>query len=680
MEFDEELSTSMLQDQPQSEWRVPDRLLLNRVPPHWLLPRELPPDDGPRAEELRGDELWGEQVFASDAIEGQARREFFLRLSGGRALPPGCGQLYGLVVGEVSVDNVLIGDALVDAEFRDALFADDLLLAKFPVDDMPPGCGTYDEAPDSPPTPYAIDADALSTLVDDIVAVNEQIAKAHATRARLIDRAREWSEVTARSVVVLGPPRTESEVQELARRSFIWELASALRVPESTASSLIADSEMLAHELPATLEALADGGISYRHAQLMVDQATTLPPDARADFEKQVLPAARSLTAAKFSSRARKLRERTHPESITTRKRSAFDRRRMEFHADLDGMAWVNLYQPAATAMAFYNAIRAEAMTLQRDDEPRTLTQLSLDVAVDRLLDSVQRELPFGATVRLPCGCPDVAAASDTHAEGEPEAESGDKAESEDGTEAENAPEAARVGEKRRTNERTDRRSGRRSSHRPKARRRNGILRGIRPTVIVTVPVMTLMGKSGEPAELEGYGPIDPETARELAGEATSWMRLLVHPETGVPLSLGRKKYKIPRDLRLALEIRDGTCRGPGCNRRATECDMDHTVDWQFAGRSDYANLASMCRPHHRLKHQTTWSVEQVGDGFLEWTSPLGHTYTTGPEVVLPVPPPPRSGVGRSGDTAQADDTGSDDTGTDDTGERGIRGADPAPF
>src|SRR5690606_4465576 len=120
--------------------------------------------------------------------------------------------------------------------------------------------------------------------------------------------------------------------------------------------------------------------------------------------------------------------------------------------------------------------------------------------------------------------------------------------------------------------------------------------------------------------ELEGYGPIDPETARELAGEATSFMRLLVHPETGVPLSLGRDRYKVPKDLRLALELRDGTCRGYGCNRSATECDIDHTVDWQFSGKSDYANLASMCPPHHRLKHQTTWSVKQTGGGFLEWT------------------------------------------------------------
>ncbi|PXA71848.1 DUF222 domain-containing protein [Cryobacterium arcticum] len=49
-----------------------------------------------------------------------------------------------------------------------------------------------------------------------------------------------------------------------------------------------------------------------------------------------------------------------------------------------------------------------------------------------------------------------------------------------------------------------------------------GLGRGIRGTVHVTVPVLTLMGTSCEPGMLEGYGPIDPETARRLAGTAPS--------------------------------------------------------------------------------------------------------------------------------------------------------------
>ena len=45
----------------------------------------------------------------------------------------------------------------------------------------------------------------------------------------------------------------------------------------------------------------------------------------------------------------------------------------------------------------------------------------------------------------------------------------------------------------------------------------------IRPTVHVTVPVLTLLGLDEAPAELDGYGPIDPDTARALAAQAPSF-------------------------------------------------------------------------------------------------------------------------------------------------------------
>ena len=129
--------------------------------------------------------------------------------------------------------------------------------------------------------------------------------------------------------------------------------------------------------------------------------------------------------------------------------------------------------------------------------------------------------------------------------------------------------------------------------------------RGIAPTVFVTVPALTLLGRSDEPAVLEGYGPIDVDTARELAGRAPSFIRLLTHPETGVVLSMGRKRYRVPEDLRKWLQLRDGTCRFPGCNCAACGSDIDHTLDWFFGGMTDYDNLADVCGPHHRLKHKS---------------------------------------------------------------------------
>ncbi|HEY5230873.1 MAG TPA: DUF222 domain-containing protein [Galbitalea sp.] len=157
--------------------------------------------------------------------------------------------------------------------------------------------------------------------------------------------------------------------------------------------------------------------------------------------------------------------------------------------------------------------------------------------------------------------------------------------------------------------------------------------RGIRAQVILAVPVLTLLGQSDEPAILNGCVPIDPVTARRLAGRTKSLVRILTHPETGATLSIGRRRYKVPKDLRTYLQIRDLTCRFPGCEQPAQLSDMDHTLDWQFGGETRASNLASLCPGHHTLKGDSAWTVTQADDnsGILTWIDPSGRSYRTFP-------------------------------------------------
>ncbi|MGO4691047.1 HNH endonuclease signature motif containing protein [Glaciibacter sp. 2TAF33] len=146
------------------------------------------------------------------------------------------------------------------------------------------------------------------------------------------------------------------------------------------------------------------------------------------------------------------------------------------------------------------------------------------------------------------------------------------------------------------------------------------------------MPALTLLSRSDEPAVLEGYGPIDVDTAKELVGKATSFIRILTHPETGAFLSVGRKRYKAPADLRMVLRLRDETCRHPGRNRAAGHTDIDHTIAFNengAGGETRIDNLASVCPPNHRDKHETGWRVTRDPDGTLHWVSPTGHGYDT---------------------------------------------------
>jgi hypothetical protein len=136
----------------------------------------------------------------------------------------------------------------------------------------------------------------------------------------------------------------------------------------------------------------------------------------------------------------------------------------------------------------------------------------------------------------------------------------------------------------------------------------------------------------------------DPETAPDLR----------THPSFDFPQDLLARirphiLVTVPvLSLMGITRIRDGLCRFPGCTRAATHTEIDHTGQWQGHGATQYDNLACLCAKHHHLKDQTIWKLRQRDHGILEWTAPTGRHYTTEPEIDLPTPPtrPERRGTG----------------------------------
>lgn len=150
-------------------------------------------------------------------------------------------------------------------------------------------------------------------------------------------------------------------------------------------------------------------------------------------------------------------------------------------------------------------------------------------------------------------------------------------------------------------------------------------------TLALTVPVMTLLGASAEPAVLEGVGPIDIDTARELCATAPSITRLLTDPVKGTVLAMDPKQYRPGKALKRWLAQRDVTCTFPGCGRRAAYCDIDHVRDWAHGGATTADNLAHLCRKHHSMKHSTRWRVEKPPGEVSVWTSPTGYVRSADP-------------------------------------------------
>jgi hypothetical protein len=152
-----------------------------------------------------------------------------------------------------------------------------------------------------------------------------------------------------------------------------------------------------------------------------------------------------------------------------------------------------------------------------------------------------------------------------------------------------------------------------------------------RAQVLITVPVMSLLGATDEPAMLDGHGPIPITMARRLIADgAESFHRVLIDPRDGAPLEIGRTSYRVTKAQRQWLRMRDGKCPFPGCSNHSLDNEADHLLAWANGGTTGISNLAQPCPKHHMLRHSTGWTPgPATTDHPPGWISPTGRRYAS---------------------------------------------------
>jgi hypothetical protein len=88
------------------------------------------------------------------------------------------------------------------------------------------------------------------------------------------------------------------------------------------------------------------------------------------------------------------------------------------------------------------------------------------------------------------------------------------------------------------------------------------------------------------------------------------------------PLEVGRTSRVVQAAQRTALAVRDGGCVFPDCARPLAWCEAHHLRHWLHGGPTDLANLALLCRAHHRAVHEGGWRLQRLPDGRLTATPP----------------------------------------------------------
>ncbi len=84
-------------------------------------------------------------------------------------------------------------------------------------------------------------------------------------------------------------------------------------------------------------------------------------------------------------------------------------------------------------------------------------------------------------------------------------------------------------------------------------------------------------------------------------------------------IDVGREQRLFTSRQRIALGVRDGGCRFPGCEKPPSWCEAHHVDQWaRDKGRTDVRNGILLCRYHHMLMHggassSEAWQIQRGG-------------------------------------------------------------------
>ncbi|MFS0713076.1 DUF222 domain-containing protein [Microbacterium sp. 2P01SA-2] len=448
------------------------------------------------------------------------------------------------------------------------------------------------------------DVDALAALVADAEGVSDAARAVQIREVRVLAAAGVLAEKQAAGA------SERVKAREMALRGIAAELAGVFVATDRTLQRRIDEARDLVDNFPLTMAAWEDGRIVRGHVRVIQEVGCIVPADDREDFERAAIERCEGETPNRVRGSLQMLAERMHPRTFTERHEEAAAGRCVQVRTGADGMSDLIATLPTVIADGIVDRLTRQAREIinaraQADGAGAGAGGAGSDAADDGAgsAGAERADALFAADATGDDGLVDHA-----------------------GADRSSFISDARTIDQVRADVFSDLLLAGSPALDPTATGDgDGTLGAIRAHVQVAVSALTLTGQDEGPADLAGRSPIDAATARQLAGDATSWDRLLTHPVTGTVLECDT--YRPTAAMVRLLRARDRHCRFPGCRQPAIRCELDHTTAASHGGPTHVRNLANLCKRHHDVKHHTRWRVRQLAGGRLIWTSPTGRAY-----------------------------------------------------
>jgi len=395
----------------------------------------------------------------------------------------------------------------------------------------------------------------------------------------------------------------------------VVEIAAALGLSSDSGRRLVGEAVELRHRLPRLWNRVTAGALPVWRARKIAQETNQLTPEGAAFVDRHLAPVAHKtgmVTAQKLVAEAI---ARFDPEKAELDRADSDATRR--FDIDLQGQI-----DPARGVVPVSGTLDlADALDLEN-----AVSRVAADLAVAGSLDSldVRRASAVGEIARRQttldlsgCGAGEMDDGSDSGAHG--------------------AGDAATL-----------------SATRSKARQ-----------VVIHVHLSEAALTDLDPNACGGVDLARVEKTRSfvLAEQVREWCgssatQVVVKPVIDLRDQVAVDAYEVPDRIAERVRLTRPTCVFPHCTRPARGCDLDHvdeyvrTDDGGPPGQTSTANLAPLCRRHHRVKtHRSLtgtgperrWRYRRLPDASFVWTSPHDQQYLVDPHGTIPLPAPGRA-------------------------------------
>jgi hypothetical protein len=361
-------------------------------------------------------------------------------------------------------------------------------------------------------------------------------------------------------------------------------------------SRKVATAAALAAKLPVTLAAMSAGDLDPWRATIIATELTEASAQSCAQVEALLYPKVLEEAPGAVTKRVRRVLGRIDADALRIKAaKERLDRFVLAYPSHVPGLTTWAASLPAADSAACWAAIDELAHQMRGDDPTRTLSQCRADAFVDLMLtnvtvattvtlmvpvqtatvdephDSLERDLlTSGNTGTSRSGFPNFAASTDDFGQPAPDPN---------------------------------------------------------PMIEPTWQQICAMGY-----EIPGIGVIGGDIVSAILEKFdTRIARVLLDERTGIVIETGITTYLPNRRMRKFIQNRDRHCRFPGCQRNANRCEPDHVIPYSQGGPTTIWNLVSLCKHHHRVKHDAGWKLTMNPHGRCIWTDPHGRQYATDP-------------------------------------------------